>query len=144
MIAVVKELYANVFEHFHYGVFVRGKTVEFGEEDINGCYQLPLEGQNNEYASLVSQGPDYETIIRELCQSGTTWTMHERGSMTFRLYGKAWYAFLCAKLMPCMHVSHVTKERAVLLYSIIKGFKIDVGLLIQQSNLRATRRGVGP
>lgn len=54
VIAIVKQFYANVSEHFHYGVYVRGKIVEFGEEEINGCYQLPLEGQHNDYASLVS------------------------------------------------------------------------------------------
>lgn len=146
VIAVVKEFYANVSEHFHYGAYVRGKTVEIGEDEINGYYQFPTAGQRNAYASFVSQGPDYELIIRELCQPGTTWTLHESGSMTFphsrlSLYGKAWYAYICAKLMPCTHVSDVTKERAVLLYSIVKGMKMDVGLIIQQSILRAARGG---
>lgn len=144
VITVVKEFYANVPEHDHYTVFVRGKTVEIGEEDFNECYQLPVEDFHDEYAGFISDGPDYEQIIRELCQPGTTWTVHERGNMTFplsnlSLYGKAWYAFICAKLMPCTHVSHVTRERAVLLYSIIKGYKINVGHLILQSVLRASR-----
>lgn len=42
-------------------------------------------------------------------------------------YGKAWYSFICAKMIPITHVSDVVKERAVLLFAIMKGKTIDVG-----------------
>lgn len=56
------------------------------------------------------------------------------------LYGKIWYAFLCAKLSPSTHTSEVTKEKVLLLYSNVKDFDIDIGALISFS-IRHCLRG---
>lgn len=115
---------------------------------INEFYKLSNTGNINQYTSSVSQGLDYDQYIQELCQPGTTWTRHERGSMTFpqsclSRYGKAWYAFICTKRMPCTHVSDQTKERAVLLYCLVKGKKMDVGFIIKQLIMSAAGGGGG-
>lgn len=75
--AMVKEFYANAKEHYHFGVQVRGKTVKFSSTDINKFYNVPDEGDINQYKSYVIQGPYYDRIVRELCQPGTTWKNHE-------------------------------------------------------------------
>lgn len=80
IIVVVKEFYANVKEHYYFGMQVWGKTVKLASKDINKIYNLHNEGSRSQYTNFLSQGPDYEQIIRELCQPGTTWTTHERGS----------------------------------------------------------------
>ena len=46
---------------------------------------------------------------------------------------KIWHYFVCAKLQPTTHVSAVMKSRAALVYAIMEGMKIDVGLVIQHS-----------
>ena len=43
---------------------------------------------------------------------------------------KIWHYFVCAKLQPTINVNAVMKSRAALVYAIIKGMKIDVGLVI--------------
>lgn len=58
-------------------------------------------------------------------------------------YGKAWYAFICARLMPTRHQNDATKERSWLLYGIVHHhfrannevmfYKVDVGMCIQES-----------
>ena len=56
---------------------------------------------------------------------------------------KVWHHFICGRLMPTMHTSKVTKERAMLLYRIQMGLKINVGGWIN-SNIRHTvRHGSG-
>ena len=50
---------------------------------------------------------------------------------------KVWHHFICARLTPTMHLLKVTKERAVLLYGIQMGLKINVGRWIQ-SNISHT------
>lgn len=58
-------------------------------------------------------------------------------------YGKAWYAFICANLMPTRHQNDITKEREILLYGIVhqcygsenerRIYDIDVGMIIHES-----------
>ena len=46
---------------------------------------------------------------------------------------KILHYFVCAKLQPTTNVSAVMKSRAALVYAIMEGMKIDVGLVIQHS-----------
>lgn len=57
-------------------------------------------------------------------------------------YGKAWYAFIGANIQPTRHVSDVTRERATLLYAIVTGLNVDVGVLINESIKKAIRSKV--
>ena len=50
---------------------------------------------------------------------------------------KVWHHFICGRLVPKMHTSEVTKEKAMLFYVIQKGIKINVGWWIN-SNIRHT------
>ena len=56
---------------------------------------------------------------------------------------KVWHYFICARLMPTMHLSEVTKERSVLLYGILMGKKINVGRWVQLIINHAIRQGSG-
>ena len=46
---------------------------------------------------------------------------------------KVWFYFLSSILMPSKHLSIVRKEEAVLLYAILKGYKLDLGKIIEKS-----------
>ena len=56
-----------------------------------------------------------------------------RGSLTEE--AKIWLYFLSSVLMPSNHLSTVRKEKSVLLYAIIKGYKMNVGQIIEKSIL---------
>ena len=55
---------------------------------------------------------------------------------------KIWHYFVCAKLQPTTNVSAVMKSRAALVYAILEGMKIDVGLVIQHSIIHGFEQGI--
>ena len=55
---------------------------------------------------------------------------------------KIWHYFMCAKLQPTTNVSAVMKSRVALVYAIIEGMKIDVGLVIQHSIIHGFEQGI--
>ena len=55
---------------------------------------------------------------------------------------KIWHYFVCAKLQPTTNVSAVMKSRVALVYAIIEGMKIDVGLVIQHSIIHGFDQGI--
>ena len=54
-----------------------------------------------------------------------------RGSLTEE--AKVWLYFLSSVLMPSKHLSTMRQGEAVLLYAILKGYKISLGKLIKKS-----------
>ena len=51
---------------------------------------------------------------------------------------KVWYNFLCVKIKPSLHLSTVTKDKTILLYSITKGFQFDIGTVIERGLIEST------
>ena len=49
---------------------------------------------------------------------------------------------MCAKLQPTTNVSAVMKSRTALVYAIIEGMKIDVGLVIQHFIIHGFEQGI--
>ena len=54
---------------------------------------------------------------------------------------KVWHHFKCGRLVPTLHNSEGMKERALLLYGIKRGLKINVGGWISANILHAIRQG---
>ena len=54
-----------------------------------------------------------------------------KGSLTKE--AEVWFYFLSQVLMPPKHLSTLRKEEAVLLYAILKGYKMNVGKIIEKS-----------
>ena len=48
---------------------------------------------------------------------------------------KVWFYFICSVLMPSKNLSTVRREEAFLLYALLKGYKINVGNIIERSIL---------
>ena len=68
-----------------------------------------------------------------------------RGDMTVE--AKVWFYFISSVLMPSKHFSTVRREEAILLYAFLKGYKINVGKIIEKSMLgysKSTCRGLIP
>ena len=55
---------------------------------------------------------------------------------------KIWHYFVCAKLQPTTNVSVVMKSIAALVYTILEGLKINVGLVIQHSIIHGFEQGI--
>ena len=45
---------------------------------------------------------------------------------------KVWFYFISLVLMPSKHLSTVKREEAILLYALLKGYKINVGKIIEK------------
>ena len=56
-----------------------------------------------------------------------------RGSLTEQ--AKVWFYFICSIILPSKHLSAVRENEAVLLYSILKGYKFSVRKIIEISIL---------
>lgn len=144
LVTVVKEFYLNAEDKAPFVAFVSRKQVPFGPKAINEFYNMRAPTLCK-YSQLCDGNPDYDQILTEISKSGTSLIKGKKGGTLFMskylsLYGKIWYAFLCAKLSPSTHTSEVTKEKVLLLYSNVKDFDIDIGALISFS-IRHCLRG---
>ena len=54
---------------------------------------------------------------------------------------KVWFYFLCSVILPSKHLSTVKEKEAILLYAILKGYKLSVGKIIKNSILSYYRGG---
>ena len=60
---------------------------------------------------------------------------------------KVWFYFIGLVLLPSKHLSTVCQEEAILLYALLKGYKINVGKILENSILnyyRSKYRGLIP
>lgn len=112
-----------------------GNLVSYDTMSINLYYQIEDMVDDDVFTQYVRNYLDLNQVLKGLCRLGAKWKTKEHEAITFSnkelsIYGKAWYSFICAKLMLITHVSDVIKDRAVLLYAIMKGKSVDVGQVI--------------
>ena len=43
---------------------------------------------------------------------------------------RPWYAFVCASLLPTAHLSDVSREKSILLFALMTGASIVMGIVI--------------
>ena len=46
---------------------------------------------------------------------------------------KVWFYFICSVIVPTIHLCTVREQEAILLYAFLKGYKINMGMLIEES-----------
>ena len=71
---------------------------------------------------------------------GTKKTLYKsiaRGVLTEE--AKVWFYFISSVLFPSKHLSIVRRNEAILLYALLKGYKINVGKIIENSILSYSR-----
>ena len=148
IVSVVREFYANANAEGEAVAQVRGRLVAFGSQAINDLFAAPnYEGKD--YLEPGLRSYDLEDIIRRLCRPGTTWKKNDYTgektsfpSSALSRYGKAWFSFICANMIPTRHLSDVTKDRAILLFAIVTGLNVDIGVLIHESIMKAIKSTV--
>ncbi|EXC29549.1 hypothetical protein L484_005002 [Morus notabilis] len=127
--------------------------VSFPPEVINRYYDIRAV-EDDEYAVFLTEGGDYDPIVREMCIPGTEWATKEDDSDVahyfpencLNIYAKAWNKFICASIMPTSHEHQVCTNQAALLFAICKGWSIDIGVVIRDDlvkSLEARTTGLG-
>ena len=149
--AVVREFYANLVGRKDNTVFVRGVWVPYGAKAINEAYRMAGHKHGSKFKKLL-ENPNLDKIAKKLTdgkaqlrqEKGGPKTLN-RGSLTEE--AKVWFYFLASVLVPTRHLSTVREQEAIMLYAILKGYKLNVGVIIENSIMRyheGNKRGMIP
>ena len=139
--SLVKEFYANMVEKEGKRLYVRGQWVEFSREKINKLFNLSVQKDGSKFKKQLKE-PEHQKIVDLLTVRKGEW----RGTKVnpFRSIAKGdlteevqvWFYFISYVLRPSKHLSTVRREEAILLYALLKGYKINVGKMIENSIFR--------
>ena len=149
--SIVWEFYSNLVGRKDNSVFVRGVWVPYGAETINAIYGMEGQKHGSKYKRLEDR-PNREKIAGRLTDGKVKWGTGQgekkiinRGDLTEE--AKVWFYFLASVLIPTKHVCTVREQEAVLLYAILKGYKVNVGAIIENSIMKyheGNKRGLIP
>ena len=149
--AVVREFYSNLVGRKDNTVFVRGVWVPYGAKAINEAYRMAGHKHGSKFKKLL-ENPNFKKIAKKLTggkaqlrQGGGGPKTLNRGSLTEE--AKVWFYFLASVSVPTKHLSTVREQEAIMLYAILKGYKLNVGTIIENSIMRyheGNKRGLIP
>ena len=119
-------------------VFMRGVWVPFGDKRINEMFKLKELKHDSKFKKLV-ENPNHEKIIDLLTARQGKWEATKknphyainRGSLTEE--AKVWFYFLSLVILPTKHLCSMREQEAIILYALLKGYKMNVGGLIEES-----------
>ena len=85
--------------------------------------------------------PDREKIKKKLTDDKGKWSQGKgehkninKGDLTEE--AKVWFYFMASVMIPTKHVYSVREQKAIILYALLKGYKINAGAIIENSILR--------
>ncbi|PIN13262.1 hypothetical protein CDL12_14119 [Handroanthus impetiginosus] len=127
---------------------VRGKNVNFSTRTINSLFGTPSIDTPGEVQEFLEDHPLLDTIYDLICQENLQWTLSRlnepihfpRTILTFT--ADNWLRFISARLLPSSHTSEVTRERAVMIYSILTDVPFDIGHFLYRSILKSAMGGL--
>lgn len=147
---VVKEFYVNVYTESkgkdQFKSFVRGKEVKFDSRSINKMLKIPeVECEYEEMVSRDLGEEEAKVILDSICHDGVKWKTTSGGApqriqasqLTATAY--AWSNFVHHTLLPCPNVSDVKVSRALLIFCILTGKRVNVGNILAKSILTIAR-----
>ena len=128
------------------------KMIYFSRETINETFNLKVRKDGSNFKNLLKE-PEYQKIVDLLTRGKGKWketrkAPHEsitRGSWIEE--GKVCFYFVRSVLLPSKHLGIVRKNEAILLYALLKGYKINVGKIIENSIIsyyRSNYKGLIP
>ena len=148
---VVREFYSNLVGRKENSVFVKGVWVPYGAVTINAMYNMEGQKHGSKYKKLADS-LNIEKIARRLTDGKVKWGQGQgekkiinRGDLTEE--AKVWFYFLDSVLVPTKHVCTVREQEAVILYAILKGYKLNVGAIFENSIMKyheGNKRGLIP
>ena len=149
--AIVREFYSNLVRRKENSVFVRGVWVPYGAKTINEIYGMEGHRHGSRFKKLL-ENPNREKIVRKSTNGKVQWDQEKgaprtikRGDLTEE--AKVWFYFLASVLVPTKHVCIVREQEAILLYAILKGYKLNAGAIIENSIMKyheGNKRGFIP
>ena len=106
----------------------------------------------SKFKRLVKE-PDFQMIVDLLADGKGKWNSTRinpyesisRGSLIEE--AKDWFYFICSVLLPSKQFGTVREKESMILYSILKGYKFNVGKIIENSILsyyKGSYRGLVP
>ena len=136
--ALPREFYANMLGMKDDYVFVRGVWVPFDDRSINEMFKLRDYKHGSKYKKLL-ESPNYKKIVNLLTGGEGKWEVTKknphhaikRGALTEE--AKVWFYFICSVIVPTRHLCTIREQEAILLYAFLKGYKINMGMLIEES-----------
>ena len=136
--ALPREFYANMIGMKDDSVFVRGVWVPLNDRSINEMFKLRDYEHGLKYKKLL-ENPNYKKIVNRLTGGEGKWEVTKknphhaikRGALIEE--AKVWFYFICSVIVPTRHLSTVREQEAILLYAFLKGYKINMGMLIEES-----------
>lgn len=114
---------------------MQGKAVPFDSVTINNLYDMP-NIPYDDYTNYLENHLNLDEVLKFLTILRIEWKIAKDGSSTFSVSSiqfeehKAWYYFIVARLMPTTHVSDVTQDQAILLYTIFTRKSTNMGKLL--------------
>ena len=123
----------------------------YGAKTINEMYGMEVQKNGSKFKKLMNN-PNREKMAKRLTDGKGQWKKGKgeqetlsRGDLTEEV--KVWFYFLASVMVPTKHVCTLREQEAILLYAIVKGYKIDVGTIIENSIMRyheGNKRGLIP
>ena len=121
-------------------------------EEMNKLFNLRVQKDGSKFKKQLKE-PEHQKIVDLLTAGKGEWKgirktpfkSITRGDLTEE--AKVWFYSISFILMPSKHLSTVEREEAILLYALLKGYKINVGNFIEKSILSYSEskcRGVIP
>ena len=119
---------------------MRGKWVSFDRHTINHMCGLGKMSDGAKFLKL-KKNPDYQKILEELTNGKgqhegnkkNPYVKIAREDLTEK--AKVWFYFLSSMVTPTKHVCTMRLNKPILLYAILKGYKISFGKIIEKSIL---------
>ena len=123
----------------------------YGAETINEMYGMEGQKHGSKYKK-IADSPNREKIARKLTDGKVKWgqgrgekKIINRGDLTEE--AKVWFYFMASVLVPTKHVCTVREQEAIILYAILKGYKLNAGAIIENSIMKyheGNKRGLIP
>ena len=134
----MREFYANLVRKKDKMCYVRGRWTLFDKESINKTFKLSEQKDGSKFKKL-HKDPGHQNIVKLLIVGKREWNTTKknpfdsisRGSLTEE--AKVWFYFLSSVLRSSKHLSTMQKGEVVLLYAILKGYKMNMGKIIEKS-----------
>ena len=112
---------------------------------------MERQKHGSKYKKIIDN-PNHEKIARKLTNGKVTWGQGReekktinRGDLTEE--AKVWFYFLASVMVPTKHVCIVREQEAIILYAMLKGYKLNAGANIKNSIMRyheGNKRGLIP
>ena len=123
----------------------------YGTKTIIEMYGMEGQKHGSKFKKMIDN-PNCEKIARKLTDGKGKWGQVKgeqktinRGDLTEE--AKIWFYFLAFVMVPTKHVCTVREQEAIILYAMLKGYKINAGAVIENSIMRyheGNKRGLIP